>query len=130
MNDNLKQMTRIVDALSGLQKASEPQNLMSVDLADLAKQVLARFEGAAEKDSVGLSVEFQQEPLFVRVDPEHILQVFDVLLSNAVRYSAGGSVTIQIDVGREWHGTCDGAVIADRELTWNTRKKSFSLFIR
>jgi signal transduction histidine kinase/DNA-binding response OmpR family regulator len=100
LNDNLQQMTRIVDALGGLQKASESQNLMSVDLTDLAQQALVRFEGAAEKDSVGLSLEFQQEPILARVDPEHIVQVFDVLLSNAVRYSAGGSVTIQIDVGR------------------------------
>ena len=45
-------------------------------------------------------MEFQQEPIWARVDPVHLVQVFDVLLSNAVRYSAGGSVTIQINVGR------------------------------
>jgi signal transduction histidine kinase/DNA-binding response OmpR family regulator len=98
--DNLRQMTRVVDALNGLQKASGPQNLMSVDLADLSRQALERFEGAAEKDMVSLSVAFQKEPLLVRVDPTHIAQVFDALLSNAVRYSAGGRVAIQAGVGR------------------------------
>jgi signal transduction histidine kinase len=100
LDDNLKQMTRIVDALSELQKASAPQNLTSVDLADLSRQALARFENAAEKDSVSLSAAFQKEPLLARVDPAQIAQVFDALLSNAIRYSAGGRVIIQAGVGR------------------------------
>jgi signal transduction histidine kinase/DNA-binding response OmpR family regulator len=99
-DDNLKQITRIVDALSSLQKASAPQNLMAVDLADLSRQALARFEEEAAKDSVDLLAEFQKEPLMARVDPEQIDQVYDMLLSNAIRYSAGGRVIIRAGVGR------------------------------
>lgn len=98
--ENLSHMDQVVAALNGLQKASTPPNFLSVDLVDISCQALERFKQSAEKDSISLSAEFQQEPLLIRVDPEHISQVFDVLLSNAVRYSAGGKITVQAEIGR------------------------------
>jgi signal transduction histidine kinase/DNA-binding response OmpR family regulator len=100
LDEHMKRMIRVVEALDGLQMASVPQNLTSVDLVDLSEQALARFEEAGEKDAVRLSIEIQERPLMARVDEAHIAQVFDVLLSNAVRYSAGGSVKIQGRMGR------------------------------
>ena len=100
MQENIMQMTRVVDALNGLQKASAPQNLMTIDLADLTQQALARFKELTQQNSVVVSSEFQKEPLLVRVDAGHIMQVFDALLSNAIRYSSGGRVTIQAGIGK------------------------------
>lgn len=98
--ENLNQMTRIVNAFEGLQKASVSPNLMSVDLADLSRQALQHFEDDAEQNAVTLSTEFQNGPLLARVDPEQILQVFDALLSNAIRYSAGGKVLLRAGMGQ------------------------------
>jgi signal transduction histidine kinase/DNA-binding response OmpR family regulator len=100
LSENMKNLNRIVDAINGLQKESLPQKLKSVDLIELTRQALTHFDNAAEKDSVKLSMEFQNEPLLVRIDSELICQVFEVLLSNAIRYSAGGSVCVQISVGQ------------------------------
>jgi signal transduction histidine kinase/DNA-binding response OmpR family regulator len=100
LTKNLKQMTRIVDAFEGLQKASSSPKLMTVDLADLARQTLQHFEENAEQNSVALSVEFQDEPLLARIDPDQILQVFDALLSNAIRFSAGGKVLLRAGMGQ------------------------------
>jgi signal transduction histidine kinase/DNA-binding response OmpR family regulator len=100
LEDSLAQMSRVVDALSGLQKASGPQNLIQLNVADLARRALARFGDEARQSSVTLSSEFQKEPLMVSVDTDHIGQVFDALLSNAIRYSAGGRVTIQAGIGK------------------------------
>jgi signal transduction histidine kinase len=36
----------------------------------------------------------------VRVDPDQIAQVLDALLSNAVRFSAGGKVSVQAGTGK------------------------------
>ena len=39
--------------------------------------------------------EFQKDQLFVRMDSENIAEVFEILLSNAFRFSAGGRVEVQ-----------------------------------
>lgn len=92
-------MARIVDALNGLQKASTPQNLITIDLVDLSRQALTRWEEAAEQNSVMLTAEFQKEPLFAQLDPDHITQVFDALFSNAIRFSSGAKVTLRAETG-------------------------------
>ena len=46
------------------------------------------------------SSECQEEPLLGRVDADQIAQVFDALLSNAIRYSAGGKVIIRVGQGQ------------------------------
>lgn len=60
---------------------------------------MSRWEAAAEQNSVSLSLELPEEPLFVQIDPDHLAQVFDALLSNATRFSSGGSVTVQARAG-------------------------------
>jgi two-component system sensor histidine kinase VicK len=97
---HLGKMTRVVDALNDLQKASGLQNLEVTNIADLARSALDRFDEAAKNNAVILTTVFHQEPLMVLVDAEHISQVFDALISNAIRYSAGGQVTIQAGKGK------------------------------
>jgi len=98
--DNLNQMTSIVDAFEELQIASSSPNLMNVDLVDLLQQVQRRFQDAAEQNAVTLSLDVQNESLPARIDPEQIHQVFDALLSNAIRFSAGGKVVLQAGMGQ------------------------------
>lgn len=100
LEGNLRQMIRVVDALNGLQMASAPQNLKVIDLVDLSQQALIPFENIVKRDAVQLSFEFQEDPLLAHIDPEQISQVFEVLISNAIRYSAGGDVVIQAGIGR------------------------------
>lgn len=100
LSGNLNQMIRIVDAFEGLQKASTPPNLVSADLVEISRQALQHFEEEAEQNSVILSMEFQNESLFVQIDPEQICQVFDALLSNAIRFSAGGKVLLRAGKGQ------------------------------
>jgi len=100
LEKNLAQMNRVVDALSGLQKASAPQNRITVNMVELAQQALTRFKDSADKNAVKLSVKTQKDPLFVVADPVQIAQVFDTLLSNAIRFSAGGKVSIQSGIGQ------------------------------
>jgi two-component system sensor histidine kinase VicK len=100
LRNNMNQMIRIVDALSMFDTSTTPRNMMSVDLCDLSVQAVARYEESFAKKSVSLVMEFQSEPLLARIDPEQIRQVLDILLSNAIRYSAGGDVKIKADIGQ------------------------------
>ena len=100
LEKHLAQISRVVGALGGLQTASAPQNRITVNLIDLARQALDRHQEAAQKNLVELLSEFQHDPLLVRADPEQIAQVFDALLSNAIRFSIGGKTTIRIRPGK------------------------------
>jgi signal transduction histidine kinase len=100
LEKNLAQMNRVVDALGGLQKASAPQNRIIVNLVELAQQAVTRFKDSADQNTVKLSVEMQKELLSVLADPVQISEVFDALLSNAIRFSAGGKVVIQAGIGK------------------------------
>jgi signal transduction histidine kinase/DNA-binding response OmpR family regulator len=95
LEKNLDHIARIVAALNVMQKTSMPRKFEPVDLVGLAKRVFKRFEETAETDCVRLVFEFQKDPLFVQINSENIAEVFEILLSNAIRYSAGGSVEIQ-----------------------------------
>ncbi len=96
----LTQVERVVNALGSLQTASAPQNRITVDLADLIRQAIERHKAAASENTIELSANFQKQPLLARIDPDQINQVLDALLSNALRFSAGGQVAIQAGIGQ------------------------------
>lgn len=104
---HLGQTDRVMEALASLQKASSPQNLVTVNLSDLARQAIARFQHAAREKSVTLRAKLPAKPTFVMADIDHIAQVFDALLSNAVRFSAG---VVTIHIGRDKSGKPYAAV--------------------
>ncbi|MBU0512855.1 MAG: response regulator [Chloroflexi bacterium] len=98
IREHLGKADRVVESLASLQKASSPQNLVTVNLSDLARQAIARFQHAARERAVTLHSKLPAKPIFVMADIDHIAQVFDALLSNAVRFSAGDvSVYVGLD---------------------------------
>ncbi|HBY07323.1 MAG TPA: hypothetical protein DEH22_05875 [Chloroflexi bacterium] len=100
LNENLAHMLRIVDAMSGFQKTNLTQNPMTVNLVELAKKAQMRFKAQIKQNSVNFSLEVQKDPLLVMVDPDQIGEVFDALLSNAIRHSAGGKVSVRAGIGK------------------------------
>jgi signal transduction histidine kinase len=100
LDRNLVQMRRVVESLRSLQKASAPQNRITVNLVELVQKALDRFESDADENAVQLETAFQNEPLLILADPAQISQVLDALLSNAIRFSAGGQVTITTGIGK------------------------------
>ena len=100
LDQNLGQMRRVVESLSRLQKASAPQNRVTVNIVELVQQALTRFKTDADERAVRLKTEYQKEPLLIWADPAQISQVFEALLSNAIRFSAGGQVTIRVGIGK------------------------------
>lgn len=58
------------------------------DARDMARQVVALFEGASTAVEIALSL--PQVPTPLRCDPDRIEEVLSNLLSNAIKYSPGG----------------------------------------
>lgn len=99
IREHLGQANRVMGALDSLQKASSPQNLVTVNLSDLARQAISRFQHSARERSVTLHSKLPAKPTFVMANIDHIAQAFDALLSNAVRFSAG-DVTVHAGIDK------------------------------
>jgi signal transduction histidine kinase/DNA-binding response OmpR family regulator len=96
INEQLDRAKVAVNGLEFIQKVYTPRNLVVVNFVDLAKASVARLQKLAEDNSVSLVTHLPPTPLFVSVDVDQIRQVFDVILSNALRASRKGSVTVII----------------------------------
>ena len=75
-----------------------PKNLKDVNLADLANQAVGRWDKDAKKHEIWVSLDLPSEPVMVKADSAQISQVFDALLSNAIKFSPnGGDVNVSLE---------------------------------
>ena len=66
-----------------------------VDLAELASAAVDSARVAAE--AKGLTLSLEVEPVRTEADPSRIAQLFDNLVSNAIKFTpAGGTVTVRV----------------------------------
>ena len=98
-----------------------------VDVAGVARNVTELFGAAAERHEVVVSA--PPEPVVIEADPARLEQVFDNLISNAIKYSPEGG-RVDVRVGRrngsavievEDHGI--GIAPADRERIFEPFKR-------
>jgi signal transduction histidine kinase/DNA-binding response OmpR family regulator len=97
IQDQMEAFSRIVEAIMPLPLPQPGQNAGRVKLTDLAAQAANRYQHFAQQSKVTLVVEPSSDPLLVEVNPTHILQVLEGLLSNAIKYcNAGGQVAVRL----------------------------------
>jgi len=86
-------LNRLVDDLRLLSLADAgelPLNLQAVQPVSLLQEAVRRHAVAAEREGVALRVETPALLPEVQGDRERLLQVFDNLISNALRHTSGG----------------------------------------
>lgn len=94
--DRLVRLSRSLDALAD-GPAGAPAPVMDLDAAEAARAATARALPALERAGLRLEVDLPDR-LAARANPDHLAQVLDNLLSNAVRYTpAGGTVTLRAE---------------------------------
>jgi signal transduction histidine kinase/FixJ family two-component response regulator len=98
MRSHLKRVVLVINGLSLLEKVNSPTNLMTVNLVDLARQAISRFQGFAQENLITINQELPSEPVFITVDTNQISQLFDLLLSNAIRMSSKGKVVLNVNM--------------------------------
>ncbi len=76
-------------------------------LRELAEDAVAVVAESAQHKGLDLtSIISPAVPLMVKGDPTRVRQVLINLVSNAVKFTAGGSVTVKLAAGREEDGRC------------------------
>jgi two-component system sensor histidine kinase VicK len=80
-----------------LEQVSSPYDFVTANLVDLARGAVSRFDKVAKDRSIHWQHDLPSRPVFARLDVERIGQVFDVLLSNAFRFSdQGGEISLRV----------------------------------
>jgi two-component system, OmpR family, phosphate regulon sensor histidine kinase PhoR len=100
MSKQAERMTRLIDDLLSLSRVEMRQHLAPTDIVDLveiAQLSIQALEPQAEKASIKLSFAADQPSLLARGDRDELLQVFQNLIQNAIKYGReGGRVDVRI----------------------------------
>ena len=72
----------------------------SVDLGALVRAISEDYQGAAGAKGLSLGVDLPQDPLFVETDRVRVREIVGNFLSNAIKYTPTGSVTLRLNIAR------------------------------
>lgn len=87
------QMKSLVDDLFEYTKVRQEGvtlNIVQLDIGAMLEQVAASYELEANKKGMAIHVDVPAEPLVIEADGEKLARVFNNLVSNALKYGAGG----------------------------------------
>ncbi len=103
IDSEVRRLSRLVDAilrLSRLENGSIKLHRQTLNVGDLISGIIATHE-AYVKDA-GLKLIYKAEPdVYVYGDPDLIRQAVANLISNAVRYTDEGSITVTVSKGKQ-----------------------------
>lgn len=95
-----ERMIRLVNDLLQLSKMDSDDlrlNAETVDLGEVMHQIADRFEMINKDKNIYFDRQFPSYPIYVDMDRDKMIQVFDNIISNAVKYSPdGGTITLQM----------------------------------
>ncbi|SDI58627.1 cell wall metabolism sensor histidine kinase WalK [Alteribacillus bidgolensis] len=95
-----ERMIRLVNDLLQLSKMDSNDlqlTFETTDIGELLRQIAERFEMITKDKNIEFSKEIPMHSVYVNMDKDKMTQVFDNIISNAVKYSPdGGMITIQM----------------------------------
>ncbi len=130
VNSEVQRLSRLVDAilkLSRLENRSTRLHMQVVNVGELIQSIISTHEAFVHDQGLEL-VYRPQEDVYIYADPDMIRQATANLISNAVRYTPEGTVTVTVKKGNEMASIAvsdTGIGISDEEA-----KMVFSRFWR
>jgi len=95
--ERLVRLSRSLDALAEDDAATDPPELVDLDLAAAVRAAVELTRPAADRTGLELRID-APERLSARANPDHLAQVLANLLSNAVRYTLpGGRIDVRVE---------------------------------
>lgn len=129
---NIDQLTRLIGDLLDMSKIEAGKIVLrreTIDLAALAQKAQQAFVPSAQEKGVELALALSAQNLPVYADRDKVTQIFNNLISNAIRYTPqGGRVTVGVDIQEDNYlafVSDTGAGISEKNM-----KKLFSKFVQ
>ena len=91
---HLQHLVRDLRTLSLADAGQMSLNRKQVETGALLRRVAASYQLAAEQKRIGLSVKTGDAPLPINIDEERMAQALGNLVSNALRYTSQGKITL------------------------------------
>jgi len=102
LNKSLLSVDRLVNIINDLLAVAKIENLKlqvlktKVRMSSLVEDVMSNYESKAQAKGLELRCELPQTDLHALIDQEKVLQVFGNLISNAIKFTEKGHITISI----------------------------------
>lgn len=126
--DETKSLTRLVNDLldlSALESGKFNQVIEEIDINEIIRIVVLRFENKITGKGLNVSVSFEGEKVITLGDRDRVMQVCTNLLDNAIKYSdEAGTISVKTKIkGRKVHvsfsNTCDESVdVTELKKIW------------
>ena len=95
---NLSQVVAQIDKVMKIPTNQLPNQMKAINIVPLGVQVVEKFKQAAEEDDIILTSDFSNDEIFAYADPKQVTQVFEKLLTTALRQSShGGHVSLRVE---------------------------------
>jgi len=99
LQSKMENLTEVLGSMSSWQPKENIKQKTLVDLNELTRQVMARFQRIAHISGETLFAEFSSSPVYINANPALVTRVLEGLLSNAIKYShRDGIVTVRVDL--------------------------------
>jgi signal transduction histidine kinase len=102
LDKSLLSVDRLVNIINDLLAVAKIENLKlqvlktKVRMSSLVEDVMSNYEAKARAKGLELRCELRQTDLHALIDQEKVLQVFGNLISNAIKFTEKGHITISI----------------------------------
>lgn len=97
LEDQLKRIEEVLEQTEVSQSDAEAGHLVPTNLNDLIRKAIDRFLRIAQRAGLALLAELPAEPVTAMVDHARIHQVFDGLITNAIKFSPpGGQISVRV----------------------------------
>lgn len=109
-NFHLKELVERILDLESIQKKSLNYKVTTVDMSKILKETVSEFEEKALSKNISIDISHVVSGKIVMVDPFFLKQVFENLMSNALKFSPFGS---RVFIGTETHHEYHHVYMAD-----------------
>ena len=95
--ENIDRLTRLVTDLLDISKIEAGKVTLrksSIDVCEIAKRVKKSFEQKAREKNIKIELSLPESPIKLFADGDKVTQIFNNLVSNALRYTEKGKITI------------------------------------
>ena len=94
----LRTLNTVMD-YAALEGGEMTPTLQRVDLRTVLREVVRHFRTDVERQGLTLQVEMPDAPVWVRLDPYHVERACVHLLSNALKFTEAGTITVGVEPG-------------------------------